>query len=206
MNKFIETFILHNEDRIDKNEWAEIYEDLAENYSHSFTSEFTQVLVEAEVFPIKYLSKLPDSYRFNDLKLEVEEIPNNITEIGKNCYQWCVKMHTLIFNTSNLLKIGECAFQFCTALHEVEIPASVKVISDSAFAGTGLDKLILNEGLERIEGRAFLGTHLQEVELPRSLYGLMPNAFPSDCTLKIYRDSDIEQVVRSQRYKIEYLD
>lgn len=207
MNRYIQQFINENESLIDNDDWDTIYSKLWALYGYSTIGEFTQLLTEAGIFPIKKLSVIPRGFRYNDLTLTAETIPDNVIEISEEAYVWCTRLQTLIFDTTNCETIGERAFQFCAALTEVTIPGCVKNIRAAAFAGCSkLESLKLEEGIQSIEGKAFLGTKISEVELPRSLIMLGMSVFPPTCTMKIYRGSDIEQVVKSHKYKVEYID
>ena len=203
MNKFIKKFILEHEDLIEDNKWDEAYEELFKLYGYSIIAEFTKTLEDSGIYPTKYFTKIPAGYHFNDLGLEAEIIPATIKVIGPTSYQWCANLTSLHIE-EGVESIGDEAFQFCTKLTEVEIPSSVKEIGAGAFAATGLEKLKLNEGLTFIHNRAFINTKLTEVELPESLNGFN-NAFPLTCLLKIKKGSSLEQVVKSQHYKVEYI-
>jgi hypothetical protein len=207
MNRYIQQFINENEDLIDNDEWDTIYAKLWSLFGQSTVSEFTRVVIEAGIFPIRKMTAIPYGYRFNDLSLQVEIIPDNITEIKDEAYAWCSKLQLLKFDCTNCTTIHKGAFSFCELLDRVVIPSCVTEIRSDAFAGcTNLRSLKLKEGIQSIESRAFLGTKLSEVELPRSLIMLGLSVFPPTCTVKIYRGSDIEQVVRSHKYKVEYID
>ena len=54
--------------------------------------------------------------------------------------------------------IGASAFENCTALNEINIPNSVKMIDDRAFANSaiGLTRIIIGTGLETIDTEAFV--------------------------------------------------
>ena len=195
MNRYLEKFIIDNEDLIDDNKWDTIYAMLWSQFGQSTCGEFTKVLTEAGIFPKYTLTTIPYGFRYSDHSLTAET------------YTWCTHLQVLTFDTTKCETIGENAFQFCTALTEVTIPSCVKSLRAGAFAGCSrLESLKLEEGIQSIEGRAFLGTKISEVELPRSLIMLGMSVFPPTCTVKIYRGSNIEQVVRSHRYKVEYID
>jgi hypothetical protein len=207
MNRYIQQFINENESLIDDDDWDTIYSKLWSLYGYSTIGEFTQLLTQAGIFPIKKLSVIPEGFRYNDLTLTVETIPDNVTKISEHAYAWCTRLHTLIFNTTKCTEIGENAFQFCANLTSVKIPACVRSIRSGAFSACSkLSTLEFEEGIQSIEKQAFIGTNIQEVVLPRSLIMLGMSVFPPTCTMKIYTGSDIEQVVRSHKYKVEYIN
>lgn len=80
----------------------------------------------------------------------------------------------------------------CPALAQsVAIPADAKRIGESAFEGdTSLDEVVLPEGIERIEARAFADSSLNAINLPRSLEFIAEDAFQgADVTAAVYGDS-----------------
>lgn len=63
----------------------------------------------------------------------------------------------------------------------VVLPAEVKEIGESCFAGTGIRQVELNEGLERIGAFAFYKSAVEEIKFPSSLKVLGEHAF-EDCS------------------------
>ena len=59
MNRYILKFINENEDLIDNNEWDTIYAKLWSLFGQSTVSEFTQVVTEAGIFPIRKMTSIP---------------------------------------------------------------------------------------------------------------------------------------------------
>lgn len=203
MNRFIKQFILDHEDLIEDNKWDAVYTELFNMYGYSIISEFTATLEKSGIFPTQFFTRIPAGFHFNDLSLEHEVIPSNIKSIGASSYQWCTNLTTLQIQ-EGVEEIEEEAFQFCTKLDYVEIPSSVKTIYPGAFAASGLKKIKFNEGLQFIHNRAFINTKLEEVELPESLNGFS-NPFPFNCVIKVKKGSGLEQVARSQHYRVEYI-
>ncbi len=67
-------------------------------------------------------------------------------------------------------KIGACAFAYHKNLKEIEIPACIKKIGYGAFMQTGLEKVVLNEGLEILDAYAFgFNDNLKELAIPESV-------------------------------------
>ncbi len=76
-------------------------------------------------------------------------------------------------------------FNNCKRFSEFEIPASVKEIGDSAFAGcNALTEITLPEGLTSIGDSAFSGTGITEFKLPTGLQNIGNEAFASSTNLK----------------------
>ena len=55
----------------------------------------------------------------------------------------------------------------CTGLKRIYIPSSVKEIGNAAFYGSGLEKLNLPDGLQKIDQWAFCSTKAQGDHHPR---------------------------------------
>ena len=73
---------------------------------------------------------------------------------------------------------------------EVSFPSTLRILGSSSFKGADLKKLILPEGLERIEWGAFLWCHeLESVILPSTLKYIDSTAFGyTDQTIKNNKD------------------
>ena len=78
-------------------------------------------------------------------------------------------------------KIAGGAFRYHKNLKEIEIPSCIKAIGYGAFSETGLEKVVLNEGLEVLDAYAFgFNENLKELALPKSvnkiiLYTILKN-------------------------------
>lgn len=87
---------------------------------------------------------------------------------------------TEIIIPSTVSAIGErfCEFsgEEMPKLKKVTLSPSVKVISDSAFIGSGLQEIDLCE-VEKIEDKAFWGCSLKSITLPKSLRSIGKNVF-----------------------------
>ncbi len=70
----------------------------------------------------------------------------------------------------SVTRIAGGAFMCREELKEIEIPACIQKIGYCAFANTGLERVVLNEGLERLDAYAFGNNeNLTELSLPKSL-------------------------------------
>lgn len=96
------------------------------------------------------------------------------------------------------LKIGQRAFGMCSSLKEIELPASL-ISCSSAFAGSGLQKVKLKDGLKNVPSGAFIECKkLTDIIIPQSVDTIGVAAFYG-CTslreinlpkkLKIIRDA-----------------
>ena len=81
--------------------------------------------------------------------------------------------------------IGVCAFQYCGNLTEVTIPGSVTLIDTAAFAGSGVQYVIMREGVSSIGESAFQGCgSLKSVEIPASVNNIGNNVFSACANLE----------------------
>ena len=72
---------------------------------------------------------------------------------------------------AGIKRIEKWAFRECGSLKRVEIPGSVEVVGEYAFAVcAGLEELRLGAGIKKIETRAFYScSSLKSVEIPGSV-------------------------------------
>ena len=88
-------------------------------------------------------------------------IPGSVTEIGKNAFEYCIGLTSVIIPNS-VTEIGENAFYECNSLTSVIIPESVIVIGSYPFLScSGLKKLAYPSGLSRLSSARI------EIEYPR---------------------------------------
>ena len=70
----------------------------------------------------------------------------------------------------SVTQIAGGAFMYRNELKEIEIPSAIEKINYDAFANTGLEKVILNEGLKELDAYAFAGNdNLKELVIPKSV-------------------------------------
>lgn len=70
----------------------------------------------------------------------------------------------------SVTQIAGGAFMYREELKEIEIPSAIEKINYDAFAQTGLEKVVLNEGLKELDVYAFAGNeNLKELAIPKSV-------------------------------------
>lgn len=115
---------------------------------------------------------------FTETSIESVECPSSLKIIHKDAFSYSsIKQ----INLENVNRIDSQAFYGCR-LSDVEIPGSVKVITDRSFACIYKDpnmKVILNEGIEDIMQNAFASSTFKEISIPESVKHLGENSLPS---------------------------
>ena len=156
------------------------------------------------------LKEISDNSFENCLNLQEITIPNAVIQLGNSCFMNCPKLSKIVFsrNESQLKKIDSNAFKGCTSikffdfpsnlisigssafvgtsLQNVEIPPSVRTLSDSCFQGIlALKNVKIAEGLTQINDSCFEGCSLLTIILPSTLTYLGNDAF-ANCK-KLYQ-------------------
>ncbi len=126
-------------------------------------------------------------------------IPENVSFVEKNFFQDCTQLEEVVFQ-NNPNEIGYAMFSGCSKLQSIDIPTSVKRISEQAFyssgltsikipasvttignsafsASTSLTSVEIGEGVKKLDDYAFSMTSLDEIILPESLDSIGREAF-----------------------------
>ena len=100
-------------------------------------------------------------------------IGDNVTSIGDNAFSDCTALKNVdLSKASSLETIGNHAFSSCTALKSVDLSeaSSLTTIKTSFPGCTGLENVVLNEGLVEIGGSAFnTCTSLGSIHIPSTV-------------------------------------
>ncbi len=83
-------------------------------------------------------------------------IPEGVTILGDYAFRYCSSLESLNL-PNNLLRIELAAMSRCGSLTSIIIPNSVTAIGAYAFDYTGLESVVLGEGVENIGNNAFQG-------------------------------------------------
>lgn len=126
---------------------------------------------------------IPDSVRFIGASafigtsIETIKLPSRLICVPSNCFQYCEHLHEVSLG-DRIELIDRCAFYECRNLTEITIPTSVKAIEQMAFAYSGLQRIILPEGITKIGDHAFFECRdLQYCKIPASVEIIEDNAF-----------------------------
>lgn len=89
-------------------------------------------------------------------------LPDTVREIGDRAF-WGSGLRSVQFG-SGLEKIGYLAFSQCQYLSEINLPASVQMLSRHAFSYCSLKKLYIPAGVRQFDGSTFAGNPVSSVE------------------------------------------
>jgi hypothetical protein len=94
-----------------------------------------------------HLCDIGPSGLFNCFTLRSIAIPSFVAFLDSSCLSFCKSLQSLMFDRpSRLATIERHAFSFCESLRRLCIPASVTTIDNSAFAGSGIGSIEIEEG------------------------------------------------------------
>lgn len=120
--------------------------------------------------------------RFPPVSTNEYVVPNGVTTISPLAFARVSFLDapklSKIKLPSTLTEIGASAFHSTTSLTSIEIPDSVTIIGNYAFAGSGLQSLTLPSGVVSIEDSAFVNSPITKFYFLRSA-----SAYPSSSEL-----------------------
>ncbi len=144
------------------------------------------------------------------LKLQSVSLGSNLKEIGNSAFSYCLELSSISL-PKTLEKIGVSAFNSNIKLKAITIPASVETISESAFYYTGLETIKIEEGVKRIESKAFAQCKGRNasIYLPASINYIADDAFEGTYFKNIYVTSGTyaaRYFEAKNPHSIEYMD
>lgn len=116
---------------------------------------------------------------------EYLEIPEGVLAIEEGAFQKNNRLKRVILPKS-LKRIGSHAFHACSELEEISIPEWVEILEYGVFTYCkNLTKIELHDGLKIISDYALYGTGVEKLELPASVRVLGNNALTPVKYLKL---------------------
>lgn len=111
-----------------------------------------------------------DNYVFGfEPWLKQVTLPDCIPEIPFQAFASCHNLETVNY-PSSLKSVGDYAFRDCISFKNGHIPGYVKTIGPSAFENTGIEELILGEGVETLGLDAFHHClQLKKIKIPSTM-------------------------------------
>jgi len=138
-------------------------------------------------------------YTFENTDIEKVVLPDTVTEIGNNIFEYCVNLKTVELSSS-ITKIPYNSFKNCLSLESIIIPEGVTIIeSEAFFECMSLSVVQLPSTLLEIHYNAFWSCqNLSSIELPSSLEVIGSNAFGACYSLQsIYIPISVTKIEES---------
>lgn len=142
-NSDLKQFIEKYKKLIDNREYEEVFAQALLKFGTS-TGKLTELLYRCGVDPLKYISKVPNTYACES-SIKSIVIPSNIVSIGNNAFEHCTSLTSVTIGDS-VTSIGDGVFSGCTSLTSVIIPDSMPLIGWKVFNGCSSLKSINYKG------------------------------------------------------------
>ena len=107
-------------------------------------------------------------------------IPNSVTSMSDSIFVNCTNLASATLPINGTIKIvPQGSFVNCTSLTSITIPSSYTTIFNDAFTVSGLQTVVLNEGLTSIRVQAFYGCRFLRgtLTIPNSVATIQARAF-----------------------------
>ena len=126
-------------------------------------------------------------------KLTTVVLDENLAEIQESAFGNC-RLLSRIDLPDSLSYIGRSAFQLCQSLKSISIPGNcfrsidgngvMALDSEFAFAQSGLETVVIEEGVEILQTCLFYGTKISRIELPSSVRVISNQVFENCASLE----------------------
>ena len=139
------------------------------------------------------ITSIGDGAFWSCYKLQVIDIPESVAIIGKCAFAYCASLKSIVFPKA-ITYLEEQICYKCTGLKQIEIPSNVVQINERAFQYSGIEKLILHEGLNKIGSYAFGNTGISELYLPNTVKSIGYNSFEHCAFEELLIPGNIENI------------
>ena len=161
------------------------------------------IILGSRAFAITNITdlNLPSNIKFEDGACDVfsESKVKNVTigcSMCESMFYGCNYLENVTFTADNdINEIPKAAFELTVGLKKIEIPSSVKKISDSAFDLSTVSEIKFNEGLETIGNLAFnTWGSFEKITLPSTVKSIGEECFNSYKPYLIELNDGLERV------------
>lgn len=135
------------------------------------------------------------SFNISLSKVQSIKFPDSLEIIMEKAFAYCVSLVLIQFNEqSSLIHIKRKAFYKCTSLVEFYSPKKLCSLGESAFEFCKINRLKLNEGLQKIGSQCFNHNNINLLVVPESVKEIRDFAFSNNqiFELKTSNDSKLE--------------
>lgn len=124
--------------------------------------------------------RLPDKCFLGCLASEIK-FPKGLKSLGEECFSFSGSL-TEVEIPEGVTHIGDRCFSNCESLSRVVIPSTLKEISIRCFSDSGVQDVVLSEGVEVLGMGCFASCRLRRIVLPETLIRIEKGAF-ADCPM-----------------------
>ena len=139
---------------------------------------------------LTFMARTPDGKELKYKILSKENLTLAVIEEDYEEKRYIIPEYVLLNDqTYTVVEIDEEAFEGQDEVEEVQFPATLKKIGESAFKGTSLARIILPDGLEILEEEAFanISGHVSTIYIPSSVRKIGSECFRNCGSAKSYR-------------------
>ncbi len=108
-----------------------------------------------------------ESFAFNDEKIKIN-VPEKVFYIGESAFSE-TSVTTQNVRLTGLQEIEENSFVYAKGIKSLNIKGSIKTIAPYSFAYCNISQINIEEGVEDIQKRAFVGNCFKAVKIPKSV-------------------------------------
>ena len=140
--------------------------------------------------PFKHIKEIySDAFR----ETSIESIDLSNVAILEGGFRDCAKLKSVIM-PDTITTLGARLFYGCGSLEEIELPATLKSISDGAFAGTALKHVQIPKNVKSIGYEAFWTAALESVTLPEGLEVIGVRALAANNVTEFIIPSTVKEI------------
>ena len=172
----LQEFVEQHIEQIDHKDWTALYRDISKQYS-VLVGRLTELLWECDIHPEYDVVRLPDNFLAHADGISEWTVPDNIKQIGDNCFYMSTLRHIII--PEQVYSIGSKAFSQSDIV-KIWLPSNLDVVSFGLCEGCEYLKFVrIPPNTQQISSASFRGCYeLNEVTLlPETVTHIGANAF-----------------------------